>query len=189
MTVRCYNHDVMAKSKQRATYEDLLRLPEHLVGEIIDGELIASPRPAMPHAKTTSIMGMQLGPFGLGGGGSGLDGWWIVDEPELHLHGDVVVPDLAGWRRERMPRIPNSAAVELPSDWICEVVSPRSGRIDRVAKKAFTRASRSVTFGSWIRWSGPSKSTGSRRTGGSKWRRTPVTSSRASSPSTRLSST
>ncbi len=57
-----------------------------------------------------------------------------MDEPELHLHGDVVVPDLAGWRRERLPSVPNSAAIELPPDWVCEVLSPSTQRLDRIRK-------------------------------------------------------
>jgi Uma2 family endonuclease len=124
----------MAKTNQkRATYDDLLKLPENMVGEIIDGELIVSPRPAFPHLLATSELGHDLiSPFGRGRGGPG--GWWIVDEPELHFGEDVVVPDLAGWRKERMPRYPRTAAVELPPDWVCEVISPSTARIDRTAK-------------------------------------------------------
>ncbi len=127
----------MATSKRRATYEDLLKLPEHLVGEIIDGELIATPRPASPHARASSIIGADLiVPFDRSPGGPGQPpgGWWIVDEPELHFAQDVLVPDLAGWRRERMPKIPNVPAFELVPDWICEVVSPSTERIDRARK-------------------------------------------------------
>lgn len=123
----------MARAKQRATYDDLLRLPGHVVGEIIDGELFVSPRPALPHAHIASVLGIDIGgPFDRGRGGPG--GWWILDEPELHFGADVLVPDLAGWRRERMPRVPNSAALELPPDWVCEVVSPSTARLDRTRK-------------------------------------------------------
>lgn len=127
----------MAKSKRPATLDDLARLPEHLVGEIIDGEFIATPRPASPHARASSIIGADLvGPFDRepGGGGPSPGGWWTVDEPELHLGQDVLVPDLAGWRRERMPKMPNVPAFELPPDWVCEVVSPSTERIDRARK-------------------------------------------------------
>ena len=122
--------------KRRATHDDLLRLPEHLVGEIIEGELIATPRPASPHAHASSLIGADLvAPFHrLPGGGGGPGGWWIVDEPELHLGQDVLVPDIAGWRRERMPKMPNVPAFELPPDWVCEVVSPSTERIDRTRK-------------------------------------------------------
>jgi Uma2 family endonuclease len=125
----------MGRSKGRATYEDLERLPDHVVGELIDGELVVTPRPAAPHALATSAIGADLvGPFQKGRGGPG--GWWILDEPELHLGADVLVPDLAGWRRERLPSIPDAPAFELPPDWICEVVSPRTARIDRTRKSA-----------------------------------------------------
>ncbi len=119
--------------RRRATYEDLLQVPEHLVGEIIDGELVTSPRPASPHARASSSIGGELyGPFDRGKGGPG--GWVILDEPELHLLGHVLVPDLAGWRRERMPEMPDAAAFELAPDWACEVLSPSTAVIDRSAK-------------------------------------------------------
>jgi Uma2 family endonuclease len=123
----------MARSKPRATYDDLLKLPEHVVGELIDGELFVSPRPALPHAHVASVLGVDLGgPFDRGRGGPG--GWWILFEPELHFGADVLVPDLAGWRRERLPRVPRGAALELAPDWVCEVVSPSTARLDRTRK-------------------------------------------------------
>jgi len=119
--------------KKTATYADLVALPSHLVGEIIDGELIASPRPATPHVRAASRLGMDLGgPFDRGKGGPG--GWVILDEPELHIVEQVLVPDLAGWRRERMPEMPDAAYVELAPDWLCEVLSPATARIDRARK-------------------------------------------------------
>src|SRR5438552_988428 len=107
-----------------------------MVAEIIDGELIATRRPAAPHTLAASMIGFVLiGPFGGPSGAAGAPGgWWILDEPELHLGEDVVVPDLAGWRRERMPTVPDVAAFELPPDWACEVVSPSTGAIDRGRK-------------------------------------------------------
>jgi Uma2 family endonuclease len=121
---------------KRATYDDILKLPEHVVGEIIDGELFVSPRPAPRHASAHSAIGADLnGSFHRPPGGpKGPGGWWILDEPELHLHGDVLVPDVAGWRRERMPKLPSKAAFELPPDWVCEVLSPSTMRIDRAKK-------------------------------------------------------
>jgi Uma2 family endonuclease len=122
-------------AKRRATYEDLLAAPENLVAEIIHGVLITHPRPAAPHALASSALGGELtGPFQRGRGGPG--GWVILDEPELHLRGGhVLVPDLAGWRRERMPVIPmHAAAFELAPDWICEVLSPATAATDRVDK-------------------------------------------------------
>ena len=126
----CGMTDVM---RQPATYEDLLKVPEHMVAEIIEGELFTSPRPAPPHARASSILGGELSQrFDRGDGGPG--GWWIFDEPELHLGGDILVPDIAGWRRERMPSLPAVAWFELVPDWVCEVVSPSSSRLDRLKK-------------------------------------------------------
>ena len=128
--------ETVRKERRKATYEDLMNVPDHLVAEIIDGELIASPRPASPHALASSALGASLmGPFHFGTGG-GPGGWWILDEPELHLGKDVVVPDLAGWRRERMRVLPRVAAFEMAPDWVCEVVSPGTARMDRVSKMA-----------------------------------------------------
>jgi len=119
--------------KHGATYRDLEELPDTVIGQIVDGELYASPRPAAVHQFTASSMGMDLGnPFQKGRGGPG--GWWILDEPELHLASDVVVPDLAGWRRDRMPAVPRTPAIELPPDWICEVLSPSTQLLDRGPK-------------------------------------------------------
>jgi Uma2 family endonuclease len=123
----------MAPVKGRATYDDLLQVPEHRVAEIVDGDLHVSPRPASRHALAASGLGSQLwGAFHQGSGGPG--GWWILFEPELHLQDDIVVPDLAGWRRERMPEFPDTAAFSLAPDWACEVVSPTTERLDRAKK-------------------------------------------------------
>jgi Uma2 family endonuclease len=121
--------------KRRATYEDLVAAPAHVVAELIDGELVLSPRPAAAHARAASRLGVELGgPFDRGRGGPG--GWILLDEPELHLHGDVLVPDIAGWRRERMPELPEATAFELPPDWVCEVLSPGTAAHDRGGKLA-----------------------------------------------------
>ena len=121
-------------AKRKATYEDLLQLPDHVVGELIHGVLHAMPRPASRHARASSLLGLELsGPFDRGRGGPG--GWVILDEPELHLPGGhVLVPDLAGWRRERMPEMPDVAAFEIALDWVCEVLSPSTAAIDRADK-------------------------------------------------------
>jgi Uma2 family endonuclease len=123
----------MAHGDRPATYEDLLAVPEHLVAEIIDGELVTSPRPASRHARASSSIGGELyGPFDRGRGGPG--GWIILDEPELHLLGNVLVPDVAGWTRARMPELPDAKAFELAPDWVCEVLSPSTARVDRARK-------------------------------------------------------
>lgn len=120
-------------AQKRATYEDLLAVPDTRVAQILDGELIVQPRPAGPHALMTSALGTELGnPFHRGRGGPG--GWMILFEPELHLGGDILVPDLAGWRRSRMPHVANEPYFTLAPDWICEVLSPSTARIDRFRK-------------------------------------------------------
>ncbi|WP_309895544.1 Uma2 family endonuclease [Archangium sp.] len=92
-----------------------------------------SPRPASRHVLVTSALGGELsGPFHRGRGGPG--GWWILDEPELHLGSDVLVPDMVGWRRARMPVYPDAPFFTLPPDWLCEVLSPSTAGFDRVKK-------------------------------------------------------
>lgn len=121
------------ETMKRATYEDVLNAPENKVAEILDGELFLSPRPAPRHAVASAGLGMAIGnPFHQGVGGPG--GWWILDEPELHFGDQVVVPDIAGWKRERMPSIPEEAYFSLAPDWVCEVLSPSTERIDRGRK-------------------------------------------------------
>ncbi len=120
-------------ARRPATYDDIVALPENVVGEILNGELVVSPRPAPRHTDTASSLGgMLVPPYRFGEGGPG--GWWILDEPELHLGADIVVPDLAGWRRERMPSLPDDAFFTLPPDWVCENLSPSTSRIDRTRK-------------------------------------------------------
>ena len=118
----------------RATYQDVLDAPAHRVAEIVEGVLHTHPRPAMPHARASSMLGVELGgPFDRGRGGPG--GWWIIDEPELHLGEDILVPDLAGWRRERMPDYPETAYVAFAPDWVCEVLSASTRRLDLHGKR------------------------------------------------------
>jgi len=120
-------------ARRHATYEDVLTAPEHLVAEVLSGDLYLSPRPAGPHAEASSVLGMDLGAaFHRGRGGPG--GWIILDEPELHFERDILVPDLGGWLRSRLPAVPASAHIELAPDWACEVISPSSARIDRERK-------------------------------------------------------
>ena len=120
-------------TKRGATYADLERVPDTMVAEIVDGELFASPRPRPRHAVAASALGGDLNPpFQQGRGGPG--GWWILSEPELHFGEDVLVPDLAGWTRERLPSMPQEAFFTLAPDWVCEVISPHNERHDRMRK-------------------------------------------------------
>jgi len=125
----------MAEPARRiATYQDVLDAPPHMVAEVIGGELRLQPRPAKPHTRAASRLGATLdGPFDLGEGGPG--GWLILDEPELHLREDILVPDLAGWRRARMPEIAaDEPYFTLPPDWVGEVLSPGTYATDRAEK-------------------------------------------------------
>lgn len=119
--------------RREATYQDILDAPENKVAELIDGELFLSPRPGGPHSSVASLLGAELiHPFGHGRGGPG--GWIIVDEPELHFGKRVVVPDLAGWRRTRMASVPDGVAFTIVPDWICEVASKSTEKLDRRRK-------------------------------------------------------
>jgi Uma2 family endonuclease len=123
------------KAGTPATYADIEALPPHVVGEILFGALHTHPRPAPRHARASSRLGIHIaGPFDQGLGGPG--GWIILDEPELHLGAHVVVPDIAGWRRERLPSLPDTAFIATAPDWICEVLSPSTVRMDRTDKLA-----------------------------------------------------
>jgi Uma2 family endonuclease len=128
------------KPPVRATYQDLEAVPPNKVAELIGGVLHVMPRPAPKHARASSSLGVEIGgPFDRGRGGPG--GWWILDEPELHFPDptapgeiEAVVPDIAGWRRERMPKLPETASFELAPDWICEVLSLSTEDVDRNEK-------------------------------------------------------
>jgi len=126
----------MKPARRPARYDLILDVPDTKVAEIIDGELIVSPRPASPHAIASSVIGSDLiGAFHRPPGDArGPGGWWLLNEPELHFCDDVLVPDQAGWRRERMPSMPKVAAFTLAPDWVCEVISPSTVRIDRSRK-------------------------------------------------------
>lgn len=125
----------MAKPPERpATYDDLLALPEHVVGEIMDGELVVSPRPRSRHARATTRLGGRLDALFGGGDDGGPGGWVILFEPELHIVGQVMVPDLGGWRRERMPEMPDVPFFEIAPDWVCETLSPGTAARDRTRK-------------------------------------------------------
>ncbi|SEA63630.1 Uma2 family endonuclease [Rubrimonas cliftonensis] len=117
--------------KRPATYQDVLDAPAHLVAELLDGALHLQPRPGARHARAASRLGVKLGGFDDDGPG----GWWLLDEPEIHLGDHVLVPDLAGWRRANMPAFPDAPAIDLAPDWICEVLSPSTRRLDLGVKR------------------------------------------------------
>jgi Uma2 family endonuclease len=130
------------RHKGRATYADVVAAPAHLVAEVVDGDLHLSPRPGAPHARAAGeLFGELRGPFDRGRGGPG--GWIFLPEPELHLGDEpaILVPDVAGWRRERMPAVENVPYFTLAPDWLCEVLSPSTESFDRTEKlAAYARA-------------------------------------------------
>ena len=121
-------------ARRYATYDDVLAAPPHMIAEVIHGELRLQPRPAKPHAAAASALGEELGPpFKRERGGPG--GWILLDKPELHLDADILVPDMAGWRRERMPEmVADEPFFTLAPDWVAEVLSPSTGKYDRTDK-------------------------------------------------------
>ena len=127
-------HKIAAPPHRRATYQDVLDAPPNKLAEVIDGTLHMQPRPAMRHAWASFGMSAKIGPpFNFGDGGPG--GWWVVFEPELHLGEDIIVPDLAGWRRETTPEYPTGAYCTIAPDWVCEVLSPSTHTIDLGGKR------------------------------------------------------
>jgi Uma2 family endonuclease len=117
--------------KKRATYDDLREVPDRFVAEMFDGDLYVSPRPALPHANAASGLLTEIrGSFHRRNPG----GWVILVAPELHFGRDVLVPDIAGWRRERLPDVPAEAYLTLAPDWVCEVLSPSTESLDRIKK-------------------------------------------------------
>ncbi len=122
------------QAKKSATYEDLSRIPENMTGEIIDGELIVTPRPARKHLGASSVLGAELIPPYWLGRGNGPGGWIILLEPEIKFGEDILVPNLAGWRKERFPIEEPHNWISVVPDWACEVLSPGTLRNDRVKK-------------------------------------------------------
>lgn len=134
--------------KQKAVYEDLFSLPENMTGEIIEGELVAAPRPSRRHAVAASALGYQIGPPYHFGAGGGPGGWIILHEPEIAFGEDILVPDLAGWKEERFPETEEQNWLSVAPDWVCEILSPNSVRIDRMQKMR-TYATHKVTY-AWL---------------------------------------
>ncbi len=126
----------MAEATRLQTlYDAIEELPEGVTGELINGQLHTQPRPTGSHALASSNLGIDIGSrYSRGRGGPG--GWWIIDEPEVHFvrNEEILVPDLAGWRRERMPQLPEDQRFEVVPDWVCEILSPATASKDREIK-------------------------------------------------------
>lgn len=119
--------------RKKATYEDLDSIPEHSTGEIINGELIVTPKPSPRHSNAEgSVITRLMPPFRFGEGGPG--GWIILLEVEIMLGEHLLVPDLSGWKRERFPGLPKENWISVPPDWVCEILSAGTARLDRVRK-------------------------------------------------------
>ena len=120
--------------RRTATYADIDALPPTLVGEILFDELVTHPRPAPRHAVASNALAAELSDaFQRGRTGPG--GWIFMVEPELHLGRHVAVPEIAGWRRETLPALPDTAWIESPPDWVAEVLSPSTEAYDRGPKR------------------------------------------------------
>lgn len=129
---------IMGEVKKPKNHDDLWKelcaLPDHLIGEIINGDLVVSPRPSPKHTNASSALGgLLVGPFQFGREG-GPGGCWILDEPQIHFSEEVIVPDLAGWKKNRLPKLPESTHFEQIPDWVCEILSPSTARYDRISK-------------------------------------------------------
>lgn len=120
-------------AKRRATYDDLYTIPDNTTGEIMDGELVLTPRPSARHSNLEFVLSTRLGPpYRFGEGGPG--GWVILLEQEIMFGEDLLVPDFSGWRKGRFPGIPEKNWISVPPDWVCEILSPSSASLDRVRK-------------------------------------------------------
>ncbi len=121
-------------AKEKATYEDLYKIPDNQTGEIIDGQLIVTPRPSRKHVICATALGAAVtAPYQFGQG-NGPGGWIFAIEPEIGLGEQIMVPDLAGWRRGRFPIEEDHNWISAVPDWVCEILSPGTFRTDKVKK-------------------------------------------------------
>lgn len=150
-----------ARIKEHAAYEDLLRAPENMVAELVDGELYTWPRPRGTHGRAAMNIATAIN-IRYGQGSGGIGGWWIIGEPELHFPADravrdrgrargkqIVVPDIGGWRVTRMPLPPSSHVFDVVPDWVCEIISPSTKRFDW-GKKLALYASNGVPWAWYV---------------------------------------
>lgn len=121
-------------ARKKASYDDLYGLPESVTGQIIDGELVVTPRPSARHSHAAFAMGGEVAaPYRFGRGG-GPGGWIILYEQEIMLGEHLLVPDFSGWRKERFPGVPQENWISVAPDWVCEILSPGTAQVDRVRK-------------------------------------------------------
>ena len=118
-----------------AVHEDLFDLPDNMVGEIINGQIVAQPRPSPRHSRAGLALGGMISDRFDRETTDGSGGWWILAEPECHLDTDIVVPAIAGWRRSTMPDFPETAWIDIAPDWVCEIISPSTQKYDRSIKR------------------------------------------------------
>lgn len=122
-----------APAAKKAVYEDLYGIPENMVGEIVDGELVVTPRPSVSHSHAATVLGGEIvQPYRFGRGGPG--GWIILFEPEIMLGEQLLVPDFGGWRKERFAVRSEENWISIVPDWVCEILSPTTMRMDRARK-------------------------------------------------------
>lgn len=123
------------------TYEEVTQNPGHYLAENLNGSLVFRARFANRQVTAKSVLGMEIGfRFHGRGGGGGPGGWWILDEPEIHLGTDVVIPTLAGYRQERLRDLPDGPCLNLAPDWVCEVLTPFSTRTSSVKLPIYAKA-------------------------------------------------
>lgn len=126
-----------SEARHTATTADLLAVPEpERFHEIVDGELVRKASPSGPHGRTQSRVAAKIGgPYDRRPGNRAPGGWWTVTAVEIELEAHQVYrPDVAGWRRERLPELPSKSPITVRPDWVCEVLSESNASNDLVKK-------------------------------------------------------
>jgi Uma2 family endonuclease len=121
-------------ARKIARYEDLYNIPENMTGEIINGEIIVTPKPAPRHARAAVALGSKIPPRYDFGEGGGPGGWIILSEVEILFGEDLLVPDWSGWKKERFPGWPRDNWFSTAPDWVCEILSPATAANDKIRK-------------------------------------------------------
>ena len=126
-----------AGARKLATIVDFLAIPEdRRFHELIAGEIVRKAMPSPRHGGAQAAMTAVLFPlYGRRPGGRRPGGWWFATEVEVQFsEHEVYRPDVAGWRRERLPQLPDTTPIELLPDWVCEILSPSNTSNDLVKK-------------------------------------------------------